>query len=109
MVELKLRAITSREEMASRERAAAAPSGNERLARLLGGGNIEAGLRKMAEIQSGKFDPKKAYTEYLVAAQKAPGAEVLSYSQFIGQFAIPTAPGNNPAAAAPGSVRVRPD
>jgi hypothetical protein len=94
-------------EIAGRERAANAPSGQERIALALGGGNLERGLTRMAEIQAGKFDPKKAYTEYLVAAQKTPGADLMSYSQFIGQFAIPTAPGNNPAAA-PGTDRARP-
>jgi hypothetical protein len=94
-------------EIEGRIRAANAPSGQERIALALGKGSLEAGLRKMAEIQAGKFDPKKAYTEYLVAAQKTPGSDLLTYSQFIGQFAIPTVPGNNPAAA-PGTVRERP-
>lgn len=106
-----VQAELTREEIAGRERAAritaGAPSSQERIAMALGGGNLETGLRKMAEISAGKFDPKKAYTEYLVAAQKSPGAELLTYSQFIGQFAIPTAPGNNPAAA-PGTDRARP-
>ena len=84
-----------------------APSAQERLALTLGGGNLEKGLTRMAEINAGKFDPRKAYTEYLVAAQKMPGADLMSYSQFIGQFAIPTSPGNNPAAA-PGTDRARP-
>jgi len=94
-------------EIEGRMRAANAPSGQERIALALGNGNLEAGLRKVAEIQAGKFDPKKAYTEYLVAAQKTPGSDLLTYSQFIGQFAIPTSPGNNPAVA-PGTVRERP-
>lgn len=94
-------------EIEGRMRAANAPSGQERIALALGKGNLEAGLRKVAEIQAGKFDPKKAYTEYLVAAQKTPGSDLLTYSQFIGQFAIPTSPGNNPAVA-PGTVRERP-
>jgi hypothetical protein len=85
-----------------------APSAQERLAMALGGGNLEKGLTRMAEINAGKFDPRKAYTEYLVAAQKMPGSDLMSYSQFIGQFAIPTVPGNNPAAAAPGTDRARP-
>jgi hypothetical protein len=107
----------TREEIASRERIAAtqergqnaranAPSAQERLALTLGGGNLEKGLTRIAEINAGKFDPKKAYTEYLVAAQKTPGTDLMSYAQFIGQFAIPTSPGNNPAAA-PGTVRER--
>jgi hypothetical protein len=109
----------TREEIASRERVAAmqergataranAPSAQERIAKALGGGDLEKGLARMAEISAGKFDPKKAYTDYLVAAQKMPGTDVLSYSQFIGQFAIPTTAGNNPAATAPGTVRERP-
>jgi hypothetical protein len=109
---------TTREDIASRERIAAmqergqnaranAPSANERLALTLGGGNLEKGLTRIAEINAGKFDPKKAYTEYLVAAQKTPGTDLMSYAQFIGQFAIPTSPGNNPAAA-PGTDRARP-
>jgi len=106
-----VQAELTREEIAGRLQAsrfsAGAPSSQERIAIALGGGNLETGLRKMAEISAGKFDPKKAYTEYLVAAQKAPGTDILSYSQFIGQFAIPTAPGNNPAAA-PGTDRARP-
>lgn len=106
-----VQAELTREEIAGRLQAsrisAGAPSSQERIAMALGGGNLETGLRKMAEISAGKFDPKKAYTEYLVAAQKAPGTDILSYSQFIGQFAIPTAPGNNPAAA-PGTDRARP-
>jgi hypothetical protein len=108
---------TTREDIASRERIAAmqergqnaranAPSAQERLALTLGGGNLEKGLTRIAEINAGKFDPKKAYTEYLVAAQKTPGTDLMSYAQFIGQFAIPTSPGNNPAAA-PGTVRER--
>jgi hypothetical protein len=84
-----------------------APSAQERLALTLGGGNLEKGLTRIAEINAGKFDPKKAYTEYLVAAQKTPGTDLMSYAQFIGQFAIPTSPGNNPAAA-PGTDRARP-
>jgi hypothetical protein len=95
-------------EIEGRIRAANAPSGQERLAMALGGGNLEKGLTRMAEINAGKFDPRKAYTEYLVAAQKMPGSDLMSYSQFIGQFAIPTVPGNNPAAAAPGTDRARP-
>ena len=108
----------TREEIASRERVAAmqergataranAPSAQERLATALGNGNLEKGLTRIAEINAGKFDPRKAYTDYLVAAQKMPGTDLMSYSQFIGQFAIPTAAGNNPAAA-PGTVRERP-
>lgn len=87
--------------------AANAPSGQERMARALGGGDLEKGFVRMAEISAGKFDPRKAYSDYLVAAQKMPGTDLMSYSQFIAQLAIPTSPGNN-SAAAPGTVRDRP-
>ena len=118
VVDSTLRLAGTREEITGRKDVAAmqergataranAPSAQERMAKALGGGDLEKGLVRIAEITAGKFDPKKAYTEYLVAAQKMPGTDLLSYSQFIGQFAIPTAPGNNPAAA-PGTVRERP-
>ena len=106
-VDLQGRQIAAKATTDAARISAGAPSSQERIAVALGGGNLEKGLTRMAEIQAGKFDPKKAYTEYLVAAQKTPGMDLLSYSQFIGQFAIPTSPGNNPAAA-PGTVRDRP-
>ena len=91
--------------------AAGAPSANMQMAAALGGGNTPAqlleGLRKMNEAATGKTDMRTLYATYLSGAQKNPGADIMSYSQFVGQFAIPTAPGNNPAAA-PGTVRERP-
>lgn len=110
-VDLQGRQIAANAQLAAARISAGAPSAQEKMAALLGGGmsadKIEVGLRKMADISAGKFDPRKAYTEYLVAAQKTPGMDLMSYSQFVGQFAIPVAAGNNPAAA-PGTVRARP-
>jgi uncharacterized caspase-like protein len=91
--------------------AAGAPSANMQMAAALGGGNTPAqlleGLRKMNEAATGKTDMRTLYATYLSGAQRNPGADIMSYSQFVGQFAIPPAPGNNPAAA-PGTVRERP-
>ena len=92
--------------------AASTPSANMQMAAALGGGNtpeqLSEGLRKMNEAATGKTDMRTLYATYLTGLQRNPGAEApLSYSQFIGQFAIPTAPGNNPAAA-PGTDRARP-
>ena len=87
--------------------AASAPPEILKLARAFGGGDIEAGLRKVTEIQAGKFDPRKAYSEYLGIIAKNPGAgEPMNFSQFIAQFAIPTVSGDN--SAAPGTTRARP-
>jgi hypothetical protein len=105
----------TREEIAGRERAArisaGAPSANMQMAAALGGGTspaqLAAGLQKMNEAATGKTDMRTLYSNYLAGAQKNPGVDVLSYAQFIGQFAIPTSPGNNPAAA-PGTDRARP-
>ena len=91
---------------------AGAPGQQMQLAAALGGGNtpeqLAEGLRKMNEAATGKTDMRTLYATYLSGAQRNPGMDVMSYSQFVGQFAIPTSPGNNPAAAAPGSDRARP-
>lgn len=42
-----------------------APSGQIQLARALGNGDVEAGMRKMTEIAAGKFNIQEAYTRYL--------------------------------------------
>jgi hypothetical protein len=95
-------------ENATRLQAANAPSPQERIAKALGGGDLAKGLARMTEIQAGKFDPRKAYSDYLIAAQKMPGTDLMSYSQFRSQFQIPAEPSNNPAAAAPGTQLARP-
>ena len=102
-------------DIAGRERAArisaGAPGQQMQMAAALGGGNtpeqLAEGLRKMNEAATGKTDMRTLYATYLSGAQRNPGMDVMSYSQFVGQFAIPTSPGNNPAAAAPGTVRER--
>ena len=58
-----------------------------RAAQLLGGGDYEAGLRKMADIQAGKFNPMTAYIEhYLPGVSKAqsldPNVQAKSFTQF---------------------------
>jgi hypothetical protein len=106
----------TRMDIASRERtariSAGAPSAQMQMAAALGGGNspeqLAKGLQKMNEAATGKTDMRTLYATYLSGAQKNPGSEVLSYSQFVGQFAIPTTSGDNPAAAAPGTDRARP-
>ena len=102
-------------DIAGRERAArisaGTPSAQMQMAAALGGGTtpeqLAAGLLKMNEATTGKTDMRTLYATYLSGAQRNPGMDVMSYSQFVGQFAIPTSPGNNPAAAAPGTVRER--
>lgn len=118
MVEMQVRVGTTQMEIAGRERAArisaGAPSAQMQLASALGGGSspaqLAAGLQKMAEVTAGKTDMRTLYASYLSNREKNPAMSLeptLSYSQFLSQFAIPTAPGNNPAAA-PGTVRARP-
>ena len=58
-----------------------------RAAQLLGGGDYEAGLRKMADIQAGKFNPMTAYIQhYLPGVSKAqsldPSVQAKSFPQF---------------------------
>ena len=91
--------------------AAGAPSSQMQLAAALGGGNsptqLAKGLQIINEAATGKTDMRSLYTKYLT--DRTPGMDTLTYQQFLGQFAIPVVPGNNPAApAAPGSDRARP-
>lgn len=71
-------------ETSSRERIAAAPGAQERIALLLGGGNLEKGLVRFADIQAGKFNPTTAYTEYL--SKRKEGDTVLSPQEFVTQI-----------------------
>ena len=71
-------------EAASRERLAMMPGANERIALLLGGGNLEKGLTRLADIQAGKFNPTTAYTEYL--SKRKEGDTVLSPQEFVTQI-----------------------
>ena len=71
-------------ETSSRERIAAAPGAQERIALLLGNGNLEKGLARFADIQAGKFNPTTAYTEYL--SKRKEGDTVLSPQEFVTQI-----------------------
>lgn len=70
-------------ETGSRERIAAMPGANERIALLLGGGNLEKGLERLTSIQAGKFNPMTAYTEYL--SKRKEGDTTLSPAEFVNQ------------------------
>lgn len=71
-------------EAASRERLAMLPSAQERIALLLGGGNLEKGLARFTDIQAGKFNPATAYTEYL--SKRKEGETILSPQEFVTQI-----------------------
>jgi hypothetical protein len=88
----------SANELKVRERIAQIPQGQERLASLLGGGDIEKGLVRFAEIQAGKFNPTTAYTEYL--SKRKEGDSVLTPQQFVTQIkSIQALMGKTPPAA----------
>ena len=55
----------------------------------LGGGDLEKGLRKKAEIEAGKFDVRKAYSDYLLGMSKIEGsaAQLMDFGTFAAQFA----------------------
>jgi hypothetical protein len=74
----------SRNEIAARERIAQLPQGNERIATLLGGGDLAKGLAKFTEIQAGKFNPTTAYTDYL--SKRKEGDTVLTPQEFVTQI-----------------------
>jgi hypothetical protein len=99
--------------LAAARTAAGAPNATLQMAAALGGGmspeQLETGLRKMKEAETGKTDMRTLYATYLSGAQRNPGVDILSYQQFVGQFEIPVEPRNNPAApAAPGTQLARP-
>lgn len=114
-VDASVRLATTQMEQAGQDRRAAVAAGvpgqQLQMAAALGGGTssaqIEAGLRKMAEATTGKTDMRTLYATYLSGAQKTPGMDVMSFSQFVGQFAIPTTNSNNKPVA-PGTTRERP-
>ena len=74
----------SKNEIAARERIAQIPQGQERIASLLGKGNLEVGLAKFAEIQAGKFNPTTAYTDYI--SKRKEGDTVLTPQEFVTQI-----------------------
>ena len=72
--------------------AAQLPPKEAQMAAMLGTGStfeerFQSGLPKLTAIQAGKFDPRKAYTEYLVAAQRSGTGEIMPFAQFAMQFA----------------------
>lgn len=79
-----VRQALTREEIQGRKDVAAMPSGTERIALLLGGGNLEKGMTRMADIQAGKFNPMNAYTEYV--SKRKEGDTVLSPAEFVAQI-----------------------
>jgi len=69
---------------------AAMPSGSERAAMVLGKGNtpaerLESGMKKLQEIQAGKFDVRTLYAEHIKDAAKA-GMPVESLATYAGRF-----------------------
>jgi hypothetical protein len=74
----------SRSEIAARERIAQIPQGQERIATLLGKGDLAVGLAKFAEIQAGKFNPTTAYTDYI--SKRKEGDTVLTPQEFVTQI-----------------------
>lgn len=91
------------------------PGEQMQMASILGNGNVEKGLTRMAEIQAGKWDPRNAYTQYMLGWNKNAQANpmfaqenpMLNFSQFIGAFSIPTGGGASDGSMA-GKDRARP-
>jgi hypothetical protein len=85
---------------------AAATKANSPMALLeaLGGGDLEKGLRKKAEIEAGKFDVRKAYSDYLIGMSKIEGssANLMDFATFATQFAPVVTPNKDSV------VRTRP-
>jgi len=67
------------------------------LLKALGGGDLEKGLRKKAEIEAGKFDVRKAYSDYLIGMSKIEGssANLMDFATFATQFAPVATPGKD--------------
>lgn len=82
--EIKARKDLSASESAARERIAQLPQGNERIATLLGNGDLAKGLAKFTEIQAGKFNPTTAYTDYI--SKRKEGDTVLTPQEFVTQI-----------------------
>ena len=82
--EIAARKAISASDNAARERIAQLPQGNERIATLLGNGDLAKGLTKFAEIQAGKFNPTTAYTDYI--SKRKEGDTVLTPQEFVTQI-----------------------
>lgn len=78
-------------EIAGRKEAArisaSQPNAQMQIAMALGGGDLETGLRKVAEIQAGKFSVSNSYADYLKAfAGKDTLTPPLSFANYAAQF-----------------------
>jgi hypothetical protein len=69
---------------ANRLQIAGMPNGQMQLALALGGGNAEAGMRKLTEIAAGKFNIQEAYANYLKGM--GPGGMGVSPQEFAAQI-----------------------
>lgn len=66
---------------------ASQPNAQMQIAMALGGGDLETGLRKVAEIQAGKFSVSNSYADYLKAfAGKDTLTPPLSFANYAAQF-----------------------
>jgi hypothetical protein len=72
---------------------ASMPSGEERLIRQLGGGDIEKGIKKMSELKSKPFNYQDAYADFLKSFKPTlPGEQPMDYMTYVSMFAVPTTP-----------------
>lgn len=82
--------ITDKEIQGRKEAAqisASQPNAQMQIAMALGKGNLEDGLRKVAEIQAGKFSVSNSYADYLKAfAGKETISPPLSFANYAAQF-----------------------
>jgi hypothetical protein len=95
------------------------PSEQMAMALALGNGDLKAGLTTFSQIQadaqSGKWNPRDAYTQYLLGWNKnaqsnpiyAQENPMLNFTSFLAQFTIPTGGGNASSSMA-GKDRARP-
>jgi hypothetical protein len=79
---------------AVRREIAAMPSGEERLLRQLGGGDIEKGIKKMADLKAKPFNYQDAYADFLKSFKPTlPGEQPMDYRTYVSMFALPTTSG----------------
>jgi hypothetical protein len=72
---------------------ASMPSGEERLIRQLGGGDIEKGIKKMADLKAKPFNYQDAYADFLKSFKPTlPGEQPMDYMTYVSMFAVPTTP-----------------
>jgi hypothetical protein len=67
MFDVAAKAQEGERDRSSRERIAAAPSGQMQLLSALGGGNMQKGLEIMTSIQAGKRTIEQSYEDYMKA------------------------------------------